>query len=164
MTAITSFFQRSISALLLLTAAGSATAQQSGKPAGHRILNPAGLFNPNPYGFSHVSVIPPGKSLVFVAGQGGELEDGTLQNDFRLQLKQVFSNLRTALAAAGANLNDVVKLTTLVTDHNEEKLKILVEECRLAWPDGNYPVNTLIPVPRLALDGMLIEIDATAVK
>ncbi|MGY0041223.1 hypothetical protein [Pedobacter sp. NJ-S-72] len=31
------------------------------------------------------------------------------------------------------------------------------------WPDEKFPVNTLIPVSRLALDGMLIEIDATAV-
>jgi enamine deaminase RidA (YjgF/YER057c/UK114 family) len=32
------------------------------------------------------------------------------------------------------------------------------------WPDNKFPVNTLIPVPRLALDNMLIEIDAIAVS
>lgn len=31
------------------------------------------------------------------------------------------------------------------------------------WPAKDFPVNTLIPVPRLALDGMLVEIDAVAV-
>jgi enamine deaminase RidA (YjgF/YER057c/UK114 family) len=34
---------------------------------------------------------------------------------------------------------------------------------RSLWPDGAAPACTLIPVPRLALDGMLIEIEATAV-
>ncbi|MGF6848544.1 enamine deaminase RidA (YjgF/YER057c/UK114 family) [Chitinophaga sp. W3I9] len=127
-------------------------------------INPPGLYDPAPNAYSHIAVVPAGNTLVFIAGQGGETADGSLVNDFRTQLKQTFSNLDAALKSQGLKFSDVVKLTTLVVDHNEEKLKILTEESLRIWPDKKFPVNTLIPVPRLALDGMLVEIDATAVK
>ncbi len=129
-----------------------------------KIINPPGLFNPAPYGFSHVVTVPAGKAMVFIAGQGGEDEQGRLDPDFRAQAAQVFNNLRTALSAAQAGADDVVKITSLIVDHDEEKLAVLIEECKRMWPSGNFPVNTLIPVPRLALTGMLIEVDATVVR
>ncbi|MEZ2445923.1 RidA family protein [Chitinophaga sp. RCC_12] len=127
-------------------------------------INPPRLYDPAPNAYSHIAVVPAGNTLVFIAGQGGETTDGSLVNDFKTQLKQTFSNLDTALKSQGLKFSDVVKLTTLIVDHNEEKLKILTEESLHIWPDKKFPVNTLIPVPRLALDSMLVEIDATAVK
>ena len=59
--------------------------------------------------------------------------------------------------------NDVAKLTVLVVDHTEQRLALFSQAVRSLWPDGAAPACTLIPVPRLALDGMLIEIEATAV-
>ncbi|SEW50623.1 RidA family protein [Chitinophaga arvensicola] len=129
-----------------------------------QFINPAGLYDPAPNAYSHIAVVPAGHTLVFVAGQGGEAADGRLVNDFRTQLKQAFSNLQTALTSQGLTFKDVVKQTTLIVDHNPEKLKILTEESLQIWPDKQFPVNTLIPVPGLALEGMLIEIDVTAVK
>ncbi|WP_284735962.1 RidA family protein [Dongia deserti] len=51
----------------------------------------------------------------------------------------------------------------LIVDHSEERLHIFGEELTLALGEGPKPACTLIPVPRLALDGMLVEIDAVAV-
>lgn len=127
-------------------------------------INPPGLYNPAPNAYSHIAVVPAGNTLVLISGQGGETADGNLVNDFRAQLRQSLSNLDTALKSQGLAFSDVVKLTTLIVDHNEEKLKIFTEESLRLWPDKKFPANTLIPVPRLALDGMLVEIDATAVK
>lgn len=127
-------------------------------------INPAGLYDPAPNAYSHIAVVPAGNTLVFISGQGGETADGNLVNDFRTQLKQSFRNLDTALKSQGLMFSDVVKLTTLIVDHNEEKLKIFTEESLRLWPDKKFPANTLIPVPRLALDGMLVEVDMTAVK
>ena len=129
-----------------------------------QLINPAGLYDPTPNAYSHMAVVPAGNTLVYISGQGGETTDGQLENDFRTQLKQAFSNLNTALASQGLTFKDVVKQTTLVVDHNEEKLKVLAEETSLIWADKKFPGNTLIPVPRLALDGMLIEIEMLAVK
>lgn len=129
-----------------------------------QISNPPGLFDPIPYGFSHVATVPAGSKLVFVAGQGGEENtEGKLSKDFATQVEHSLNNIKTALTSQGVSMNAVVKVTTLVVDHNPEKLKAIIAAFEKVWPDKKFPVNTLIPVPRLALDGMLVEIDAVAV-
>ena len=127
--------------------------------------NPDALFNPSPYGFSHVAVVPGGSKLVFVAGQGGEEnKEGKLSADFRTQVQHALNNIKTALQTQQLAMQSVVKVTTLVVDHNNEKLNIIIEEFKKIWPDKKFPVNTLIPVPRLALDNMQVEIDAVAIS
>jgi enamine deaminase RidA (YjgF/YER057c/UK114 family) len=127
------------------------------------LLNPPGLYDPAPNGYSHVARVAAGARLVFIAGQGGETESGALSPDFRLQVRQALRNLQTALAAAEARVTDIAKLTVLIVDHSEERLRIFGEELSSALGNGSKPACTLIPVPRLALDGMLFEIEATAV-
>nr|WP_307688421.1 RidA family protein [Variovorax ginsengisoli] len=51
----------------------------------------------------------------------------------------------------------------VVVDHSEARLAVMSAALRAVWSDGLAPACTLIPVPRLALNGMLVEIDATAV-
>lgn len=139
------------------------TATTATSPSGVvRLTNPDGLYDPAPNGYSHLADIAPGSRLLLVAGQGGEDVDGALPADFRTQVRQAMRNLETALQAAGAALGDVARTTVLVVDHSEERLHIFGEELERAWGDAMKPACTLIPVPRLALDGMLFEIEATA--
>lgn len=129
-------------------------------------INPPGLYDPRPNGYSHVVVADadaPAR-LIYIAGQGGENIDGVLSEDFETQVKQALGNLQTALNAAGAGLADVAKLTVLIVDHSEERLRIFGDALSAMWGDNPAPACTLIPVPRLALDGMLFEIEATAVR
>jgi enamine deaminase RidA (YjgF/YER057c/UK114 family) len=127
------------------------------------LINPAGLYDPTANGYSHVAGVAAGSRLVYVAGQGGETDDGALAPDFRLQVRQALQNLGTALAAAGAGFADVAKLTVLIVDHSEQRLHAFGEELTLALGEGPKPACTLIPVPRLAFDGMLFEVEAVAV-
>jgi enamine deaminase RidA (YjgF/YER057c/UK114 family) len=60
-------------------------------------------------------------------------------------------------------MSDIAKLTVLVVDHTEESLKVFGSELELMLGGGPKPACTLIPVPRLALDGMLFEVEAVAV-
>lgn len=124
--------------------------------------NPDGLYDPLPNGYSHVAEITGPARLILCSGQGGETQDGELSADFRTQLKQAFANVNTALAAAGATPHDVTRLVVLVVDHTEEKLTAFIEDQAEAFGADVKPACTLIPVPRLALDGMQIEIEATA--
>ena len=126
-------------------------------------VNPARLYDPTANGYSHVASIAAGTRLVYVAGQGGETEDGALAQDFRLQVRQALRNLGIAVTAAGARLSDIAKLTVLIVDHSEQRLHVFGEELTLALGTGPKPACTLIPVPRLALDGMLFEVEAVAV-
>lgn len=132
--------------------------------AAFTLSNPAGLYDPAPNGYSHVAALQPGTRLLLLAGQGGENWAGELPADFRLQVRQAFANVLTALESVGASGRDIAKVTVLVVDHTEERLHIFGEEQdRALGKDSMKPACTLIPVPRLALDGMLFELEAVAV-
>lgn len=127
-------------------------------------LNPSELGDTSDYGFSQIVTVPAECRLAFIAGQGGgQHGDVETADDFTTQLEDAFVNLSKALAAIGATPDDVVKITILSVDHNREKLKLISTARKKMWPGENKPASTLIPVPRLASDGMLFEIDAVAV-
>ncbi|VVQ01062.1 hypothetical protein PS910_03810 [Pseudomonas fluorescens] len=126
------------------------------------LFNPPGLYDPSSNGYSHVAALASGARLLFVAGQGGEDIDGRLPAAFPEQARQALTNVNTALQSQGSSLQQVFKLTLLIVDHDEHRLRDWVTEANRLWRDGHYPVCTLIPVPRLALDGMLVEIEAVA--
>lgn len=128
-----------------------------------KFINPPGLYDPRPNGYSHVVVAEAPARIIYIAGQGGESIDGVLSESFEAQVQQALANLQTALAAADAKLTDVAKVTALIVDHSEARLAIFSGALRAMWGDHPAPACTLIPVPRLALDGMLFEIEATAV-
>ena len=130
-------------------------------PQSLEAINPTGLYNPAPNGYSHVMLAPHHGRMVFIAGQGGETASGTLSPNFGVQVAQAYENLLIALEAAEAAPTDVAKLTTYVVDHDEEKLAVLTQNLVATFGD-HLPAQTLVPVPRLALDGMLFEVDATA--
>jgi enamine deaminase RidA (YjgF/YER057c/UK114 family) len=126
------------------------------------LSNPAGLYDPAPNGYSHLAVVPAGTRLLQVAGQGGEDATGALPPEFQAQVRQAFANLLTALAGVGAGPGDVAKLTVLIVDHSEARLHVLGAELDRVWGKAMKPACTLIPVPRLALDDMLFEVEAVA--
>jgi len=128
-----------------------------------KFINPPGLYDPRPNGYSHVVIAEAPARIVYIAGQGGEDVNGVLSESFEAQVRQALDNLQTALAAADARLTDVAKVTALIVDHSEARLAIFSNALRAAWGEHPAPACTLIPVPRLALDGMLFEIEATAV-
>ena len=126
-------------------------------------LNPPGFFDPSHYGFTHVVTVPANTTLIYIAGQLGMHETGNLvAADFAAQLKQAFANLRAALAAVGATPEDVVKITVLSVDHDAEKQQLISAARNEMWSGDRKPTSTLIPVPRLAVEGLLFEIDAVA--
>ena len=89
----------------------------------HAIVNPEGLHDPVPFGYSHTATIPAGTELVLVSGQYGSGPDGTVvSTDFAEQVQQAFRNLGVALAAHGLDLSHVVQLRTYVVNPDFEKL------------------------------------------
>ncbi|RZI85648.1 MAG: RidA family protein [Pseudomonas sp.] len=127
-----------------------------------QLSNPDSLYDPSANAYSHVAQVRFDSCLLYVAGQGGEDAQGNRSALFAEQAAQVLLNLQLALASKGAGLGDVFKLTLLIVDHSEERLRQWVQAADQAWGEHMKPTCTLIPVPRLALDGMLIEVDAVA--
>ncbi|MEM7761786.1 MAG: RidA family protein [Cyanobacteria bacterium P01_A01_bin.40] len=127
-----------------------------------KFINPTGLYDPTPNGYTHIVIVPTHRDTVYIAGQGGEDKNGNLSTNFVDQLKQAFTNLQIALAAAGTSPEYVVKINTYIVEHDELKLEQLTSEISTIWGQ-KAPAQTLVPVPRLALDGMLFEVEAIAV-
>lgn len=136
--------------------------ERSGR-SGLSLLNPPGLYDPAPNGYSHVALLPPGARIAFIAGQGGETADGHLSAIFCEQVRQAMHNLCTAIAEVGGTPQQIAKLTVLIVNHSEARLQVFGEELVHALGPGPKPACTLIPVPRLALDGMLFEVEAVVV-
>ncbi len=150
-----------LGALLIGLAPAAAAGDTASAP---QYLNPETLYQPARHGFSQVTVVPAGTRLVYVAGQMAIDRDGKLlATDFAGQVAGAFANLRLALAAAGSDMDHVVKVTLLSADHSAEREKIIARATNAAFPGANKPASMLIPVPRLALDGVFFEIDAVAV-
>jgi enamine deaminase RidA (YjgF/YER057c/UK114 family) len=107
-------------------------------------INPPGLCNPGSLPYSHLAVFPASWRWVLPSGQGGETKDGALSTDFATQFRQALANVETALAAGGATLSDVAKVTYLIVDHNPEKFRVMTEEVERIW-GSRKPASTLIP-------------------
>lgn len=112
---------------------------------------------------THV-VIAKGSSLVFVAGQVAEDEQGNVvgRGDFSIQARQVFANLGRALAGAGARPEQVARLGIFVVGLREEHLPV-IELARKTLFGDHKPVDTMLGVQKLAHAGCLLEVEAIAV-
>lgn len=116
--------------------------------------------------YSHAVPMPTGGQLLAVSGQLSvdATGDSIAPGDFDAQMKQVFSNLSTVLAAAGADLGSVLKMTTYLVDPTniDDFYRVRADLFADWFPDGNYPGNTLLVVQRLVRQEFLIEIEALA--
>lgn len=102
-------------------------------------------------------------NTIYVSGQVAYDANGNLvgAGDMKAQTRQVYENLKTVLAAAGATLADIVKLNTYITD--QSKFMDMLE-VRSEIFGANLPASTSVVVAGLAFPGLLIEVEAIAVK
>lgn len=130
----------------------------------HTFVNPAGLHDPVPFGYSHTADISAGRGLVLVSGQYGSGLDGTVVSaDFVGQVEQAFENLGVALAAHGLDLRDVVQLRTYVVDLDFEKLGVISQAVGRRCGDVS-PTQTVIGVAGLAMPQIRFEVEAMATR
>jgi enamine deaminase RidA (YjgF/YER057c/UK114 family) len=106
-----------------------------------------------------------GGQMIYLSGQIALDPDRQLvgKEDLRAQIIQVFKNIQTALAAAGATFEDVLKLTYYIVDYKPEDRFVIREVRGQFLSSENPPASTLIGVQSLALPDLLIEIEAVAV-
>ncbi|MBY5399865.1 RidA family protein [Rhizobium leguminosarum] len=126
------------------------------------IVNPKNLYDPSPNGYSTAVIVPRQGRLAYISGQGGQDSTGALSPDFAVQVKQAYANLRTALDALGAKPDQVAKLTVFVVDHDMSKLEVLTGNVKDMFGEA-LPAQTVIPVPKLAIDPMLFEVEAVVI-
>lgn len=127
-------------------------------------INPAGLYESLPFGFSHAALQEGGRTL-HLAGQVAWDSNAQIvgAGDLAAQTRQALANLGAVLAAAGAGPADIVRLRTYVVDHTPDKLGPVLGEIGAFYGDATPAPNTFLGVAALALPDFLIEIEATAV-
>ncbi|MET4577302.1 RidA family protein [Ottowia thiooxydans] len=123
--------------------------------------NPPGLATPA--GFSHV-VRTNRKTTLVVAGQVAYDAQGQIvgAEDFEQQVRQVYSNIRTALRQNAADMVDLVKTTIFVRDLTPEKIAVIRAVRKEFLSDEALPASTLVGVQALAKPQLMLEIEAVA--
>lgn len=113
--------------------------------------------------YAYASLVPEGTRLLFLAGSCPLDEDGATVEvgDYRAQAAQCFANLRSALAAAGADLTDVASTRVLVASSRQADLVAAWEVIRDEFGDHDVP-STLMGVTVLGYDDQLVELEAVA--
>lgn len=125
-------------------------------------LNPDGL--PRNPAFSNVAVISGSVRTIYIGGQDAVDAEGNIVGigDIAAQTEQVLRNLRTALAAAGAGPEHVVKWNVFIVDGQDFRTGYAAFQ--RVWGDQpDPPVITAAVVTGLARPGYLVEMDAIAV-
>lgn len=127
-----------------------------------RFINPKTMAKPPGY-TNVVETFGPARTI-YIAGQLGLDLDNRLvggPDDFRAQCEKAFENLRLALAAVGAGLKDVVKITNYLVDMRHIAIFREVRDRFLAGAPP--PASTTMAISQLARPGALFEIEAIAV-
>lgn len=147
---------------IIIMTAGLSLAAAASAEAALTIVNPPTLGDPTANGYSTAVIVPAGARLAYISGQGGHDSTGQLSPDFADQVRQAYANLGAALQALGAKPEHVAKLTVYVVDHDMSKLGVLTQSVTEMF-GATLPAQTLVPVPKLAIDPMLFEVEATVV-
>jgi reactive intermediate/imine deaminase len=102
-------------------------------------------------------------NTIYVSGQVAYSTAGQLvgEGDMRAQTRQVFDNIKAVLAAAGAGIEDIIKINTYITD--QSKFMDMLEVRKEIF-GASLPASTAVVVAGLAFPGLLIEVEAIAIK
>jgi enamine deaminase RidA (YjgF/YER057c/UK114 family) len=117
-----------------------------------------------PRGFTQVVTIAGPAKLVFISGQVAIDKEGKVvgPGDLRAQIRQAAANLKAALTAAGASAADIVKTNTYIVNYKQSDYSAMREARAALFPDGEPPASTMVGVTSLAVDGLLVEMEAIA--
>jgi enamine deaminase RidA (YjgF/YER057c/UK114 family) len=107
-----------------------------------RFINPPALRRPP--GYTHVVEVTAPARIVYIAGQLGVDGDDKVVGDFRRQAVQTFENLKTALAAVGAQFRHVVKFNNYLVDRAHLPTFREVRDGYLA--ENDRPASTTIAI------------------
>lgn len=113
--------------------------------------------------YAYAATAPARSRLIFLAGACPLNEDGSTAaiGDYAGQAAKAIENMRTALADAGARLEDVLSTRVLVASARQEDLVAAWQVVRDSFGDHDVP-STLMGVTVLGYEDQLVEIEAVA--
>lgn len=123
-----------------------------------QLINPAGL-HPAP-GFSHIAVDRL-NGVAYISGQVALAPDFTIvgPGDLAAQTTAAMEHIKVALDEIGATWTNVMR-RTIYTLHPTE-FAVITDAIERVQGSAAHPAQTIVGVTGLAVDGLLIEIEAT---
>lgn len=125
-------------------------------------INPEDLTTPR--GYSHAVAVRGAHTTIYIGGKNGIARDGSVvgKGDLNAQTRQALENIRTTIAAAGADLSNVVKFTVFLIAGQDPRDGALA--FREIWGDNpRLPAVSVVFVAGLGHPDWLVEIEAVAV-
>ncbi len=103
--------------------------------------------------------------MIFVGGQVGWNSDQVFESeDFVAQVEQALVNIITILEEAGADAENIARLTWFVVDKQEYLSQLTdIGKVYRRVMGRHFPAMSLVQVAGLVEDGAKVEIEATAV-
>jgi 2-iminobutanoate/2-iminopropanoate deaminase len=112
--------------------------------------------------FSQATTIEARGKLVFISGMTSRRADGSIAGigDIEAQTKQVCENLKSAVEAAGGNMDDIVRVDVYVRnmEHFDQ-----IHKVRREYFKPPAPASTMVEICKMTSPDYLIEINAIAV-
>ena len=120
-------------------------------------INPEGVHPPT--GYTHIVEVQPGR-IAYISGQVAINPVGEFvgEGDIVVQARQVFENIKAALAALGTDFSSVIKLNYYAVDVS--RLAEIREVRNEYLPKDSPPASTFVVVKALVRRELLIEIEA----
>lgn len=113
--------------------------------------------------YAYAATAPAGARLIALAGSCPLNEDGSTHGigDYAAQAAKCLENMRTALADAGAGMEDVLSTRVSVATTRQGDLVAAWDVVRDGFAEHDVP-STLVGVTVLGYDHQLVEIEALA--
>jgi len=125
-----------------------------------RVINPTTIAAP-PSNFVHAVEVPAGARTLYISGQTGVNADGSIPEGTNEQADIAWQNLIEILKAADMGVENIVKITVLVTDASDNTV---AREKRTQYAGQYQGTSTFMVVAGLANPKLKFEIEAIAAK
>jgi enamine deaminase RidA (YjgF/YER057c/UK114 family) len=114
------------------------------------------------FGFTQAWRLDDPGSLVLLSGQTGVDADGGVvhADDLEAECRLLFENLAELMREAGGSLDDIFMITVYLTDIHDLAAFTEVEK---EYFVTRWPARTAVGVTALAVPGLRVEVEATAV-
>jgi enamine deaminase RidA (YjgF/YER057c/UK114 family) len=110
--------------------------------------------------YRNLAIVPADRRLLVIAGQIGNLMDGSIVEGLEAQYEQALANINAIVASEGGNSADIARITIFLAETPTE-IERIMEANKKIFP-GGPPAITWIYVAGLFLPEIKVEIEAIA--
>ena len=110
--------------------------------------------------YSNLAIVPAGYRLLVIAGQIGNLSDGSIVNGLEAQYEQAISNINAIVASEGGDSTNIARITVFLVEKPRAR-NMITEAMQRHFPSGP-PAMSWIYVSELFSPDVKVEIEAIA--